>query len=306
MKYSVRYTRDFRHLKTIDEIILPYAGDADLCSFIEETFNKSQRIVVELAGSANLDSINPIIRKMIKDGWNIVIKISILDFKEINPIILQDIPYFFYEYPRNIEEVYDQAMHGASDVYITEFLGFCMKQLKSIKDKFGVQFRVIPNIAQCAPTARTYMSPLQKFWIRPEDTEIYEGYIDIFEIAGGEDNSRLSVVYEIYKQQQWLGNLNDLIMDFGDENTTDLIPNTGMNPHFAEMRLDCVKKCLTGSCNLCNEMGQLAREFNTVGIEVIKKRKVEQKTEEEKKAILERIRRADNGSGTTEETVLPE
>lgn len=305
MKYSAKFNRNFRHIKDIDEVILPYnAEGGDLAIFIPETFNKSQRIIVSLPTNEDVILAGiPSIQKLRNDGWNITIRLSRWAYEHTN--IPTDIPFFFEEYPCNFEEVYADAESGVSDIYITESLGFCMKAVKAIKERYEVQIRAIPNIAQCSPTARTLISPMKKFWIRPEDTELYEGYIDIFELAGGVDDSRLSVVYEIYKQQQWMGNLNDLIMDFGNENTTDLIPNTGMNPHFAEMRLDCGKKCLTDSCNLCNEIGQLAREFNTVGIEVIKKRKVEQKTEEEKKAILERIRRTDNGSGTTEETVLP-
>ena len=304
MKYSVPYNRNFRYLKEVNEVILPYEAEGgDLVSFIGDTFNKSQRIVIALAGGATLDLAVPSARKLIKDGWNIAIKMSLANYVDEDVEVLQGIPFFFYEYPTNIEEVYAQAVRGVSDIYIVESLGFCMKQLKPIKDKFRVQFRAVPNIAQCSPTARTFMPFEQKFWIRPEDTEIYEGYIDIFELNGGVDGSRLSVVYEIYRQQQWLGNLNDIILDSEGAVT---IPNMGMNPHFAEMRFNCGKGCLTGSCNLCIEMCHLAQSFSSVGIEIIKKRKVEKKSEEEKKAIIERLRRTENGSGTTEETVLPE
>lgn len=304
MKYSAKFNRNFRHIKDIDEVILPYnAEGGDLAIFVPETFNKSQRIIVSLPTNENVILAGiPGIQKLRNDGWNIAIRLSRWAYEHTD--IPTDIPFFFEEYPRNLEEIYADAESGVSDIYITESLGFCMKAVKAIKERYEVQIRVIPNIAQCSPTARTLISPMKKFWIRPEDTELYEGYIDVFELAGGIDDSRLSVVYEIYKQQQWMGNLNDLILDFGED--TEVYPNLGMSPHFAEMRFNCGKGCLVGSCNLCDELGHLAQSFSSVGIEIVKKRKVEPKTEEQKQEIIDRLRRAEDGSGPDEETVHPE
>jgi hypothetical protein len=91
-------------------------------------------------------------------------------------------------------------------------------------------------------------------------------------------------------------------VDFGQEH---IVPNTGMNPHFAEMRLNCGKACLYSSCNLCNEMGNLAQKFSEVGIEVIKPRKKPERTEEEKQVILDRLKGEKHGPGSDEETLLP-
>jgi hypothetical protein len=303
MKFSVEYNAKFRYLKEVDEIILPYSGKNNIVPFIEETFDPKQRIIIQ----AQLDydwikeSLFTQIKMLIHDGWNIALQIFRID-DVIEAAKEQEIPFFFMEYPRTMEEVYGFAKMGVTDIYIIEELGFRMKDLQGIKDKFGVQFRVRPNIAQCAPEAREIIDPMKKFFVRPEDIEIYEPYIDICELYGGENNSRLSVVYEIYKQEQWLGNLNDLIVDFGQEH---IVPNTGMNPHFAEMRLNCGKACLYSSCNLCNEMGNLAQKFSEVGIEVIKPRKKPERTEEEKQVILDRLKGENYGSGSDKETLLP-
>jgi len=303
MKYSAKFNRNFRHLKDIDEVILPFKAEGgDLAIFIPDTFNKSQRIVIKMTGEDVIMAAVPSIEKLRHDGWNIAMKISFSDYEHL--YLPLGVPYFFMEYPRNLEEVYTQAECGVSDIYITESLGFCMKAIKSIKEYYNVQIRVIPNIAQCTPAARNIISPMQKFFIRPEDTEMYEGYIDVFELAGGADNTRLSVVYDIYKQQQWMGNLNDLILDFGEDAET--YPNLGMSPHFAEMRFNCGKNCLLHSCNLCDELGHLAQSFSSVGIEIVKRRKVEPKTEEQKQEIMDRLRRAEDGSGSDKEIVHPE
>lgn len=301
MKYCVTYNSRFRHLQEVDEIILPYSAvdgsnHEGLISFIEHTFNKSQKIIIQPQDSYKLDKAVPAIKLLIHNGWNMAVKVNFGEKEDLD----EDLPVLFNEYPRNMEEAQAQAVAGASDIYITESLGFRLKDLQRLKELFNVQLRVIPNIAQCCPTARNYMNPMQKFFVRPEDTEIYEEYIDVFELMGGQDNTRLSVVYEIYKEQQWLGNLNDVILDFGD---TIVVPNTGMNPHFASMRLNCGKACLYTSCRLCQQMGQLAQSFNEVGIEVIKPRKKPERTEEEKKAILDRLGDI-NGSRINEETML--
>ena len=229
MRYCVPYSSRFRYLKEVDEVILPYIGIATKDGFVAHVtniFSKKQRIIVDLnsineINDSYIEKILPAIKYLIAEGWNISILI-----KQGQEEGIENVPYFFANYPRNLEEVEAQIMAGATDIYVTESLGFYMKDLKAIKDKFGIQLRVIPNIAQCVPTARPYMSPMKKFWIRPEDTEIYEDYIDVFELMGGEDNSRLSVIYEVYKQQQWLGTLNDIILDFGKRDIL-IIPNTG-------------------------------------------------------------------------------
>lgn len=284
MKYCVQYNSRFRHLKEIDEVILPYEGKGDnLVEFVNETFNKSQRIIIDVAGSVNLNKIVPSIRLLISQGWNTVI---LTDFEAELKEDIPDIPFFFKVFPHSLEEVTACAVSGATDVYIVEELGFRLADLKKIKEKFNIKYRVFPNIAQSSKLAKNFIPSISKFWIRPEDTPLYEDYIDVFEILGGEDNSRLSVIYEIYKQEQWLGNLNNIILDFKD----DEIPNTGMNPHFAEMRINCGKRCMYSACNLCPQMGLLANGFNEVGLEVIKPRKKSERTEEEKQAILDRLK----------------
>ena len=128
---------------------------------------------------------------------------------------------------------------------------------------------------------------MERFWIRPEDTELYEPYVDIFEILPGQnDTSRLSVIYEIYRDRQWLGNLNDIILDF----SSPIVNNRGVNPHFGEMRLNCGKKCVVGQCNLCPQMADLANSFVEVGLEIIKKKYKPEITKEQKQKAMDKLK----------------
>ena len=149
-------------------------------------------------------------------------------------------------------------------IYVVEELGF---DLASLQDQ-GVILRVIPNIAQCYVDGKGIIPEITKFWIRPEDTEIYEEYIDVFEFYKLDD-VRISTVYKVYKNRQWLGDLKDLILDLDVD-----INNKTISPHFGRMRTTCRKKCLYGKCNVCLNIADLATQFKAADIEIIKKRNI--------------------------------
>jgi hypothetical protein len=108
---------------------------------------------------------------------------------------------------------------------------------------------------------------INQFFIRPEDTETYEPFVDVFELWG--DSSRLSVTYEIYKQQQWLGDIQDLIIGFNDD-----VPNAGIMEHFAQIRLGCKKKCFQGKkCDICKTMREIALALKEDGLILESERK---------------------------------
>lgn len=290
MKYAVMFNRNFRHLKEVDEMILPYNGTEDLVASVPEIATKEQRVIV----SANdITNAIPGIQMLNRDGYNVCAKILLTD-SQIDLVQDAGIPFFFEYYATTIEEVVIMAGLGATDVYVTEALGFNLKPLKTIKEKYGIQIRVFPNIAQCATGGRRTLNPMEMFWIRPEDTELYEEYVDVFELLGGEDNSRLSVVYEIYYGRQWLGDISDLILDFGDTH----VNNKGMSPRFGQVRLTCNKACLEGRCHLCTEMAKLADMFGEVGLEVVKKKYKKPVPEEEKQAILDMVKKKEEDNET--------
>lgn len=305
MKYAVQYNRNFRHLKQVDEVILLYRGIGDnLVPFVEENFEQKQRIIVRIEEKEDelldlLEKIIPSIQMLRHDNWNIAV--ATFAFKELADILKEnEIPYFFVNHAKTIEDIYIFAEMGATDVYVVESLGFNMKDIKEVKDIYNLQIRVFPNIAQCGKGGNKIVPPLTKFWIRPEDTELYEEYVDVFEILGGIDNSRLSVIYEIYQQRQWLGDLGTLILDLNME-----VPNTCVAPHFGQMRINCKKKCLTGKCNICERIESLAKAFNDAEIEIIKPRFKPERTEEEKERLLKVLERAKDGLENDEVPMPP-
>ena len=63
------------------------------------------------------------------------------------------------------------------------------------------------------------------------------------------------------------GDIKDLVQDFNTE-----LPNTGISPHFGQMRIACEKKCMLDKCTICLSELNLAKSFNQVGLEIIKKK----------------------------------
>ena len=282
MLYAVNYTKDFRHFDEVDEIILNHFTGSDyLVEFLPKFVKKEgQRIILNATEIEDLSKIIPMIAKVRNDGFNVSLKIS----KDQDYSILydNDIPFFLINFAHTMEQAYIHAEMGVTDIYVVEALGFRMEDLLKLKQKYGVKIRVLPNIAQTITGGKEFISPMQQFWIRPEDTDIYEEYIDVFEIWGTE---KLSVLFEIYKQKQWLGNVENIILDFGDEELE--VPNTGLDPRFGIMRLNCRQRCLFSECHVCTEMAKFATAFNGAGYEIVKARHKPEYTEKDYEKIKE-------------------
>ena len=285
MKYAIHYNRAFRSLKEIDEVIFNWEGTDQILDFIPNTLSQEQKAVVNLKDTkADIEELMPIINKLKELHGNLLIQIGLDQAGDIHFFKDNNIDFMFYDYCTSIEMYYLMKELGASDIYITEALGFDLEDLQEGGER-TVRLRVFPNIAQCYPQGKDVIPDITKFWIRPEDTELYENLVDVFEFYGDADGARLTTVYKIYKKCQWLGNLRDIILDFNLD-----IDNTTLAPHFGKMRLNCHKKCLNGKCNVCLNIADLAEKFKAVDIEVVKRKRKEQHTEEEREQVISQLK----------------
>lgn len=260
MKFSIYYYKDFRHYDTIDEIILEYNSTKDnIISFVNKYYANNKRIVVDISQNINnIDDVMPIINMLYQDHKYLALKIAKKDYEKVREA---GIPFFFAEYCKTPDQVYAFIKKGCSDVYIVESLGFNLEEIGSYCKSKKVNVRVIPNVAQYCLGEGNQIPDEYKFFIRPDDIEVYEPYVDIFEIAGPAD--RLSVVYEIYKSGKWNGDLNELILGFNNE-----FPNTGIVPYFAPSRIKCKHKCMQEKCFLCQGMQEISKQMIRTGLEV--------------------------------------
>lgn len=131
-----------------------------------------------------------------------------------------------------------------SEVYITNILGFDLERLKKVCGNIGI--RAYANWAQSAWEG---IEPLRKFFIRPEDAAEYmNNYLSGIEFQGNANIQE--IMYEVYTKGYWYGNLDEIIIDFNGNIDSRRLPR-----EFGHYRLECGKRCITGSnCNLCRAM----------------------------------------------------
>ena len=99
-------------------------------------------------------------------------------------------------------------------------------------DKFDITIRMSPNIAYYAYIPRG--NGIIGGWVRPEDTEVYEEYIDVFEFEDC-DKKKEEALYRIYAEQKsWPSDLNGLISNLNYHASGKLIL-----PDFAKVRIFC-------------------------------------------------------------------
>ena len=168
----------------------------------------------------------------------------------------KEIPVFFSTLVHSWDVLTGLADMGVSDIYIVEELGFELASAAAVLHERGIQIRCYPNVAQ---SAHPDVPDIKKFFIRPEDVELYEQYVDVFEFYG--DNNNL--YYKIYaKDKKWFGDLSEIIFHF-DKN----LDSRCVVPQFAEVRSRCGKKCMKGSpCRICEKVDRLAGTMQENGL----------------------------------------
>ena len=266
MKYSITYSRSFRYMRDIDEIILYWSTKDDIVNFVCEKFTQKQRIVIDFSEQpvSELRKAAPVLLEMKKQHSNFTVKINVQTQKAFSDFFREKkIPFFFSAFCNNWDSLYAYSLLGVSDIYITEELCFNLKDVKAFCQPRRIKIRVFPNVAQVSGKGTSgIISDIQKFFIRPEDIPQYEQYVDICELWCPLEKQ--SVMYEIYKSEQWLGNLNEIISSFSLD-----VPNTGFMPHFASVRMNCKKKCYKGKCEICPSVAELAYMMLEDGVEVV-------------------------------------
>ena len=110
--------------------------------------------------------------------------------------------------------------------------------------KYNIPIRICPNLQILQPNAK---NGVIGNWVRPEDIDVYEEYIDTFELWGESNFVKASI--KIYKEEgKWDGDLMFLIPDLGYN-----IDNRTLNKDITKGRVNCGQRCLEGStCRICH------------------------------------------------------
>lgn len=147
-----------------------------------------------------------------------------------------------------------------AEVRITNILGFCLRDVQKVCKDVGI--RVIANQAQ---TAWEDSPNLTKFFIRPEDIDVYEPFVSGFDFVG--DSPIQDVCFKVYNKGYWSGDLQELIIGFDESLDSRMVIQ-----QFGEYRLDCKKRCICGSrCHLCQRVKVLSQKLEEVNTQIIPK-----------------------------------
>ena len=254
MKYCFNYNQKTEHMQYInkaDEWTIEYnSKDSTLLEFLD--LHKDKRI------NLYIKDIVPeeLLYELSNRYDNLYFKLNMKNF--YNKDKKYDFKFFFDELVSDWDTLIGLLEYGVSDVYIVENLGFELDKVAEIAKKYNIQIRAFPNVAQ---SSFSETITLKKFFIRPEDIDMYSQYVDIFEFYNIDE--KLDTYYKIYAiDKKWFGQLNEIIIDFNSD-----IDNKYIIPRFSEMRYKCGKKCLKGAkCNRCENIEQLADSLKEGGL----------------------------------------
>lgn len=248
MKYCASYHRgsNFKYLNEVDEISISYRReDTTLPTFLEKYINKV--IIIQNVESCDIERLTALYEKY----HNFKLSINFTDYTLVNLVREAKLPFMFSNYINTWDMLIGAIDLNPTDVYIVNGLGFEIDKVASIAHAKGIQIRAFPNFAQADIDN---IPEITKFFIRPEDVDEYEPYIDVLEFIS--DDESLSTYYEVYAQdKKWFGQLNEII-----PNLNSFIDNRRIISAFAPSRIKCGKKCLKGgNCNICNRVEHLAQ-----------------------------------------------
>ena len=277
MKYCLKYTNICTKLNRADEISIKYIEDKGLVDFMKKF--SSQRIILRVdTWNFSQNEIRKLIaiRKQYPE-YNFTVALSNLD-KDIVPVFQKENIPFFEDEPCQDWETFNLLLEvGVSDIDISGPLAFEMSKVKRVLNSFNrkVVIRATPNKVV---KFREGTDDLVGFYIRPEDVEMYEDFIDVLEFEGLEHQDTFFSIYA--ENKSFIGNLNQCIYNFQKP-----IDNKGLITLFGEKRRDCGRQCLSGGCcNRCYTLADLAKPMGERArnkiLETIKKEQEKLKNEE--------------------------
>lgn len=269
MKYCYRFNTNLKNIDEADEIKIIYKNqDKELPAFLEKHSDKRITLTVEFLTMGDVKLIKAIAEEY--PDIDLAICFGNLQRATSIPAAITDllqylapIKYYFNMTVSSWEMLHYFISLGVSDVYISEQLGFELPAVKALCSSHGVSIRAFPNVAQ---SETTNTDPLQRFFIRPEDTDIYAQYIDTFEFWGPDD--RQAIFRRIYERKEWGGDLQEIITSLNRR-----LESPRLVPVWGETRVSCKRGCLADkSCRICQRIANVSEQLEKENL-FIKQRK---------------------------------
>lgn len=270
MKYCLKWNNRCTHLKDADEISIKYIEDRGLVDFMEKYADK--RIIIRLESTSFADSEIAKLAAIRKQfpNYRFTVGLPQEDYNLALKLSGKDIPFYFLKPVQNWEKFrFYVAELGVSDIDLSGALAFELPKVKRYLEKIRANtiIRLTPNMIQSQTET---CPPLQCFFIRPDDIDQYEPYVDVIEFEGIEHQDTF---YNIYaKEKVFIGKLNQVIYNF-----PLAIDNLGLIPQFGERRISCERECLYGGrCKRCDTLAKISETMGPQTRERIKENLIKQ------------------------------
>lgn len=267
MKYCINYSNKSHIIDKVDEILIRYDKNKILelfTQFIPAHLN--QRIIVQLIEEDNIDTIVNNLKKIISiynenKDIKFDIQLPFYNQKFIEELKDTNLKYFFKAAANSWDKFTGLISQNVSDIYITDELAFELDKIAEIAHKNNIKVRIYPNVAQ---SRWDKLSDILKFFIRPEDIEMYEPYVDVCEFYG-DKAQQIDTYYKIYQEdKKWFGDLQEIIIGLDSK-----IDSRYIIPRFAEKRIKCGKDCLKGGkCEMCKRILDLSEQLENAHLVV--------------------------------------
>lgn len=243
MKFALRSRQNDAYLQKADEILVDFRDRKQIPELAEKYPGKTV-ILIQHYGE-ELD-IKELVNYKILTQDNFIVCLT--NLKYVEELKTQNIPWY-WGYPiSTYYQLWALKEMGACYAKLDAPIFFDMPGVK----KVDIPIRVVPNVAYSDGLER--VDGVCGTWIRPEDVEAYDEYVDVMEFEDC-DQRKEQAMYRIYAEDHnWPTDLGLLITNFNHTGVNRLI-----HTDFSRQRLNCRQLCQEGNgCMLCYRMMHVA------------------------------------------------
>lgn len=248
MKYCLNINQEHQYRKDAQELKVDYKDFKKLPDYFEQYPEAKFVIQIYLRYGDNINWDKLAEYKILSQDRLILCLGDVRNFDKAKEL---GIPYY-YGFPVN--NFYDLNALAALGVCYFRLDAPIFFDLDRVK-KLGIPVRAVANVATLSdiPKQDTWCAP----WVRPEDVEAYEDYIDIIEFEAC-DRAKEGALFRIYaKAHEWPGDLDMIITNLVERN----VCNRLIYPEDMKSRINCGQRCQSGGgCRLCMRSFLLANE----------------------------------------------
>ena len=251
MKYSVN-ADNRTAIKDADEYKCKFNRLGDIISLIETT-KARLNILYEPEDSTDFNILLDQIKILEKKKVDFVIACK--DLRNLHAVLDLDVPAYLNFPISDWETFFNILEWGVSDIWIDGALCFSADAVR--KHTNGVTVRMCPHMSANAGFSAGHRSNAYSAFIRPEDIDTYETFIDILDFKT-EDIEMEKTLYNIYKRKYFHNNLKELVKQLAIDVNNTLVPK-----RFAEKRLNCGQRCQSpsSSCFICERILNLTNKM---------------------------------------------